>query len=130
MAGDTDLDAMLEVNKAFYDAFERRDIDAMSEVWEHSEKAACTHPGWPALHGWAAISGSWFALFDGPNTLQFIVTNEHAQIVGDAGWVTLDENLLAEQGTATISAINVFTRTPDGWRLVVHHASAVGGTVG
>ena len=48
----TDETAVLEANRAFYAAFEARDIDAMSDVWEHSDRSACTHPGWPTLRGW------------------------------------------------------------------------------
>jgi ketosteroid isomerase-like protein len=127
MANDVDVEAVLAANQAFYEAFEQRDMDAMSEVWEHSDRIVCTHPGWSALRGWGAVSGSWFALFSGGSPLQFIVTNVRAEIAGDAAWVTLDENLLADQGTATVSAVNVFARTDRGWRMVVHHGSPVGG---
>ena len=46
------IDAETDVkaaNAAFYEAFEARDMDAMSEVWEHSDRVVCTHPGWQAL---------------------------------------------------------------------------------
>ena len=55
-------------NRGFYDAFEARDLDAMSDVWEHDDTVVCTHPGWRTLHGWGAVAGSWFALFGGPST--------------------------------------------------------------
>jgi ketosteroid isomerase-like protein len=118
---------VLAANQAFYEAFEHGDIDAMSEVWEHSDRVVCTHPGWGSLRGWGAVSGSWVALFGGGSALQFIVTSEHVDVVGDAAWVTLDENLLSDQGAAAVSAVNVFARTDGGWRMVVHHASPVAG---
>ena len=40
-------------NAAFYTAFEGGDLDAMADVWEHSDRVSVTHPGWPTLHGWA-----------------------------------------------------------------------------
>ena len=39
-------DDVLAANRAFYAAFEARDIDALSDVWEHSDRSTCVHPGW------------------------------------------------------------------------------------
>ncbi|MGE3327232.1 MAG: nuclear transport factor 2 family protein, partial [Acidimicrobiia bacterium] len=56
--GDVDeREAVLAANRAFYEAFERRDFDAMSDAWEHSDAVVCTHPGWRPLHGWAQVAG-------------------------------------------------------------------------
>lgn len=113
-------------NQAFYDAFESRDLDAMSDCWEHSDRVVCTHPGWRTLRGWGAVSGSWFALFGGPSPLQFILTDEAVEVVGDTAWVTVDENLIsAEMGGGTVAALNVFVREGTRWRLVAHHGSPV-----
>src|SRR3546814_17573098 len=80
----------------------------MSDLWEHSDRVVCTHPGWRTLHGWGAVSGSWFALFGGPSPLQFILTNEVAAVAGDTAWVTVDENLIGADGGGTVAALNVF----------------------
>ncbi|MGH9188385.1 MAG: nuclear transport factor 2 family protein [Acidimicrobiales bacterium] len=120
-----DLEAVIAANRAFYDAFEARDMDAMSEVWEHSDRVVCTHPGWPTLRGWGAVAGSWFALFGGPQQVQFILTNLRAEIEGDAAWVTVDENLLGGPSGVTAAALNLFVREADAWRMVAHHASGV-----
>lgn len=114
---------LLVANQAFYDAFEARDLDAMAAIWEQSERATCTHPGWPALRGWPAVAMSWKAILGGPRPEQFILTDVAAHVVGDAGWVTLDENLVG--GASTVSAVNVFVRAGDAWRMVAHHASPV-----
>jgi len=39
--------------------------------------------------------------------------------------VTLDENIIGSEAGSTVSALNVFTLTDHGWRLVAHHGSAV-----
>lgn len=39
----TDEAAVLAANQAFYDAFEARDFDALSDLWERSERISCTH---------------------------------------------------------------------------------------
>lgn len=121
-------DAEAEVRAAhrrYYEAFETRDLDLMSDVWEHSDRVACTHPGWRTLRGWGAVSGSWFAIFGGPQQLQVILTNEAVEVAGDVAWVTVDENLLDVEGSGTVAALNLFVRSDDRWRLVAHHGSPV-----
>lgn len=120
-----DLDAVLSANRAFYTAFEDRDLDLMSDLWEHSDRASCVHPGWGRLSGWAAISASFFALFQNSQPLQFILTNEVAQVEGDVAWVTVDENILSDEVGGTVAAVNLFVRGDNGWRLVAHHGSSV-----
>jgi ketosteroid isomerase-like protein len=126
-----DRAAVLAANRAFYDAFEARDIDAMSDLWAHDDRVVCVHPGWTELRGWAAVAASWAALFGGPQHLQFIVTDEHVVLAGDVAWVSCDENLLAVDGSATVASLNVFARDDRGtWKLLVHHAAPVMSTAG
>jgi len=123
-----DQAAVLEAHQAFYDAFESRDLDRMSDLWEHSDRVVCTHPGWTRLRGWAAVSASWFSLFSGSQRLQFILTNIEVDIVGDVALVSVDENLLSEQASGTVAALNVFVRAGGaefGWRMLAHHGAPV-----
>ena len=120
-----DDDAVIGANRAFYAAFEARDMEAMSDVWEHSDRAACVHPGWNRLTGWGAISASWFALFQNDQHLQFIITNEQVDRDGDVAWVACDENILSDEVGGTVAALNLFVRDGGGWRLVIHHGSSV-----
>ena len=85
---DVRCDELSRCNRAFYEAFEARDLDAMSDLWEHSDRVSCTHPGWSVLRGWGAVAASWLAMFQGPQQIQFILTDEHVEVVGDLGWVT------------------------------------------
>jgi hypothetical protein len=41
--------------------------------------------------------------------------------------VSLDENLLGDQGGVTVATINIFVRGPGpgGWQMVCHHGSVV-----
>lgn len=122
---DPDTEAVLAANRRFYEAFEAADLDAMSELWEHSDRVVCTHPGWSTLRGWAGISASFFALFQGAQRLQFVLTETRAEVAGDTAWVAVDENVLSESSGATAAALNVFTRRGGAWHMVVHHASVV-----
>jgi hypothetical protein len=104
----------------------------MSDLWERSDRAVCTHPGWRTLRGWGRISASFFALFQGPESLQFILTDEQANAVDDTAWVSVDENLLGAQGGSTVAALNVFVRpnSDSDWRMVAHHGSVIAAVEG
>ncbi len=134
MAGVNPEEDVLEANRAFYAAFEARDLGAMGEVWERSERATVTHPGWPTLRSWPAVAESWRRIFDHTPYIQFFLTEEEVVVAGDAAWVTLYENILQEVeggqqslGDARVAATNVFVRTDGRWRMVVHHGSPVAG---
>jgi ketosteroid isomerase-like protein len=133
-----DVDAVRAANAAFYSAFEAGDLDAMADVWEHSDRIAVTHPGWPTLRGWPSVAGSWDAIFRNTPYIQFVLTGDDVVVSGDVAWVTLDENILQATGSpgggavdseelsgARVAAVNVFVRTRDGWRMVLHHGSPV-----
>lgn len=125
MPGIGDEEAVLRANRAFYEAFEARDMDAMSDVWEHTSRATCTHPGWNRLQGWGQVAASFLAIFQGPQPIQFILTNEHVEVDGTTAWVAVDENILGEDAGAMATALNVFSRGAEGWRMIVHHSSQV-----
>jgi ketosteroid isomerase-like protein len=129
--------AVTEANAEFYAAFESRDLDRMAEVWERTDRATVTHPGWPTLHGWARVAASWEAIFANTPYIQFVLTDESVTVHGDAAWVTLDENILQATGGpgtgadeelsgSRIATTNVFARAGGQWRLVIHHGSPVG----
>ena len=129
-----EVDAVRAANSAFYAALETRDLDAMAEVWEHSDRIVVTHPGWPMLRGWAKVAGSWDAIFRNTGYIQFVLTDEQVTVIGDTAWVTLDENIIQSAGDSELSgskatSVNVYVRNHEDagerWRLVVHHASPV-----
>jgi ketosteroid isomerase-like protein len=131
-----DATAVRAANAAFYTAFEGGDLDAMADVWEHSDRVSVTHPGWPTLHGWARVAASWDAIFRNTPYIQFVLTNEELAVEGPVAWVTLDENILQATGArddggeelagAHVTALNLFVRDDAGWRMVAHHGSPVG----
>jgi ketosteroid isomerase-like protein len=134
------VEAVRSANAAFYAAFEARDLEAMAEVWERTERASVTHPGWPRLSGWGKVAGSWDAIFQHTPYIQFVLTDERVDVVGDTAWVTLDENILQAAGPddtdvaagegqlsgARVAATNVFVHDGDRWHMVMHHGSPVG----
>jgi ketosteroid isomerase-like protein len=119
--------AVLASNAAFYAAFEAGDLAGIEAVWERTERAVCTHPGWGTLRGWDAILSSFTAILRGGTPGQFIVTSAEVDVAGDVAWVTCDENLWSSGAVGTVAALNVLVRDPidDAWRFVAHHGSAV-----
>jgi len=118
---------VLAAHRRYYEAFESRDLDAMSDLWEHSPRAVCTHPGWATLRGWGPVAASFFTLFQNGQHLQFVLTEERTVVAAETAWVSVDENLLGEQGGVTVATVNIFMReTGSGaWKMVCHHGSVV-----
>ncbi|MCH9802745.1 nuclear transport factor 2 family protein [bacterium] len=113
-------------NAAYYDAFERKDFATMASLWEPSDRTVCTHPGWPPIHGTDKILQSYASIFNGPQTLQFILTNELVVADGTLAYVSIDENLVDESGsTSSTSGLNIFGWIDGRWLMVVHHASPI-----
>lgn len=127
MDSTADEAAVRAANEAFYAAFEALDLAAMADVWLAADYVECVHPGWDRLIGWEPVMASWAAIFRNTGTMRFRLTDARVVVRGDLGWVSLVENLTSEVGgqvgAARVLAINVFERSAEGWRLVVHQAS-------
>ena len=81
---------------------------------------------WQAVVIPPPAGGPYEVIVDGgPQRLQFILTDERVHVVGDVAWVTVDENLISDEVSATVAAVNVFRRDGDRWQMVLHHGSPV-----
>ena len=120
-------DEVAAANRAFYDAHEARDLEAMASVWRHGDDVVCIHPGWPILRGWGLVGESWRRILDGAGRNQFILTNLSLHVNADTAWVVQDENLVDTGATSTIAATNVFRLIDGDWKLVLHQGSPVAG---
>lgn len=118
-----------EVESAFYDALNRADVEALMALWADDEEIVCIHPGGPRLHGHAAIQASWEAILENgglqirPSQLhetQNLMSSVHTVIEGVSSSGTEAAHLLAT---------NVYIKTPQGWRIVLHHVSVAPGPV-
>ena len=118
-----------EANARFYRAFEALDPVQMEAVWAHADHVKCIHPGWPLLNGWDAVRSSWEAIFASTAEMRFTIGDVCVEVAGDVAWVTCTENILSQvrgrESVTTVLATNLFERTPDGWRIVHHHASHI-----
>ena len=112
---------------AFYQAFEARDLDAMMATWADDEEIVCIHPGGTRLVGYAAVRAGWEQLFSGDRLLRFQLDEiVVVETVGLALQCSVEHITAGRDGNehGIAHCTNVLMRTPSGWRMVVHHASA------
>lgn len=117
------MDEVLAANAAFYAAFTRRDLRALEELWAHRTDLACTHPGWEALVGRAAVLQSFRAILLGggaPATLRCVQPTVHL-LGADTAYVLCTEVVPG----GSLAATNLFVREDGVWRLVHHHAAPI-----
>lgn len=118
-----------EVESAFYDALNRADIDALMLLWADDEDIVCIHPGGPRLHGHAAIHASWQAIFE-RGALQIRPSQLHETHNLMCSVHTVVEGVSSGGiEPAHLVATNVYIKTPQGWRIVLHHVSVAPGAV-
>jgi len=124
-----DRNELLEVNQAFYRAFEKKDIEAMSNVWSQGVATICIHPGWNVLRGWKDIKLSWTKIFQNTNYIEIETEILTTEIRGDLAYVVLVENVFqvinGRRTQAQSLATNIFERMAQKWYLVNHHASPI-----
>jgi len=130
-----DTAAVETANQAFYTAIESADLDRMTEIWAEDfgdSLVSCVHPGWTQLSGRAAVLRSWALIMANTTYIQFVLTDVNTRVLGDTAVLTCVENILTagEEGDASFAAgkvvaSNVYIKTPQGWRLWMHHSSPV-----
>lgn len=116
-----------ETEASFYDAMRHGDVDKVMACWADDEEIACVSPGGPRTVGTVAVRAAFAAtLATGP----VHITIEHVRRMESAvcavHHVTEKVQEMSAEGlqTAFVIATNVYLRTPQGWRMVAHHASA------
>ena len=111
---------------AFYEALEKADLELMMSVWSEDEEVVCIHPGGARLAGHAAIREAWRQMFAGGPRLTVHVGQ--VQALQSMMMVTHSvHEFIAARGesrpAAPVVATNVYMRSGNGWKMVMHHAS-------
>jgi uncharacterized protein (TIGR02246 family) len=123
----SDSQIVLAANKAFYRAFEKKDIDAMSGVWSKGTACLCIHPGREVMQGWEAVKKSWEQIFHATQYLEIDLEVISVEVSGETAYVVLVENVMQVVGRKRLQAesmaTNVFTKMADQWYLIHHHGS-------
>lgn len=118
-----------EAERAFYDAFQRADLDAMMAVWAEDEEVYCVHPGGPRLTGLDPIRESFRQLFANGPSMRFELRSGQMVQGGLISVSSVHEHItvLGERRRASIViATNVYINIGGGWRMVGHHGSPAG----
>jgi ketosteroid isomerase-like protein len=118
---------VLDANDAFYRAFEKKDIEAMSVVWSQGTGSLCIHPGRKVLRGWKEIRSSWETIFRNTKYLEIETEIIATEVRNNIAYVVLMEKLLQVSGGRRVQAqsmaTNIFELLAQKWYLVHHHGS-------
>jgi ketosteroid isomerase-like protein len=116
-----------EVEAAFYEALNRADVEALMLLWADDDAIVCIHPGGPRLLGHAAIQASFEAIFE-RGGLQIRPSQLHETHNLMSAVHSVVEGVTSSAGApAHLVATNVYLKTPQGWRIVLHHVSVAPG---
>lgn len=116
-----------DAEAAFYAAFQRADLDAMMQVWDDDESIECIHPLDERLRGRGAVRAGWQRMFvEGPK-LEFELSEQSYFADSALAVHTVTEYVRfagsTEAPTSRVLTTNVYKRTAQGWRMVLHHAA-------
>ena len=129
-----------EAEQGFYQSVAQANLDALMAIWADEDDIVCIDPDGRRALGHAAIRQGWQSIFSGCHHLEIEVQNimrwqsglvaihlvqESVTLfnVPDALTNTEHHNALVKRN-GTTTAMNVYVRGANGWRLVCHQATA------
>ncbi len=115
-----------DLEQVFYEALQAGDLERLMACWADEDDIVCVHPGGPRLIGHAAIRASFERLLQN-GRVQTQPERVHRIAVGTSSVHSVVERVEVSTHDgprhAHVIATNVYSKTAQGWRLVVHHAS-------
>ena len=115
-----------DIEQQFYEALQQGDIDKLMAVWSDDDDIACVHPGGARVVGLRAIRTSFELIFGNGRIDAQPERVRRLQMQGAAVHHVLERvQAMTSDGpqSAWVIATNVYVKTVQGWRLVLHHAS-------
>lgn len=117
-----------EVEATFYEALQAADVDRLMACWADEEEVFCIHPGsGERVVGVHSIREVFTAMLErgGLNVRPGEVVRMQA-LTSAVHSVVEHVQVKLPDGPreALVFATNVYQKTPQGWRIVAHHASA------
>ena len=115
-----------EIEGAFYEALQSGDAERLMACWADEDDIVCVHPGGPRLVGGAAIRASFEAMFANGSIRAVPQHVRKVQSIASTVHSVLERiEVMTGEGPrhAYVIATNVYHKTAQGWRMVVHHAS-------
>ena len=115
-----------EIEAAFYEALQKGDIEKLMACWADEDEVVCVHPGGPRVVGTLAIRAAFDAMFSNGSIRAVPQQVRKVESLTSVVHNVLERIEVLTQGGpahAYVLATNVYHRTAQGWRMVVHHAS-------
>lgn len=116
-----------DIEAAFYEALQSGDIEKLMACWADEDDIACIHPGGPRVVGAGAIRAAFDQMFAHGGTIQAKPEQVRRvdSLTSAVHHVLERVEILTDEGpvAAYVLATNVYQKTAQGWRMVVHHAS-------
>ena len=115
-----------EIEAAFYEALQTGDIERLMACWADEDEIVCVHPGGGRLVGASQIRASFEAMFANGTIAARPELVHRVDMLGACMHNLIERlDILTPEGPAQacVIATNVYARTAQGWRMVVHHAS-------
>ena len=111
--------------EAFYRAFESSDLDGMMAIWLDADYVECIHPMGHRVVGRTAIRDSWQNIFQSPTTIRFEMADKRIIAHSSLAIHLVNETMTLDEGNKQIQvlATNIYEKTPNGWYMILHHAS-------
>ena len=118
-----------DAEAAFYEAMAGGDVGRLMALWADDEDVLCAHPGGGRVVGTAAVRASYETLLaDGGIAVSYDAV--HRLQRAEVAVHHLVERIVVDSARGRselcMLATNVYLKTPLGWRIVVHHATAAG----
>ena len=115
-----------EIEAQFYECLQQADLERLMVLWADEEESACVHPGGPRLMGPLAIRAGFEEIFAQGGIDARPAQVRRLTLGNTAVHHVLEEiRVQAPDGPRSgyVLCTNVYVKTPQGWRMLVHHAS-------
>ena len=112
-----------EVEALFYEALRQGDVGQLMACWADDDEICCVHPNGERLIGAAAIRAGFERLLVQGGLPLELEDVHRVDAVGAAIHNVLERLGSADGAGPRVVATNVYHKTAQGWRMVVHHAT-------
>ena len=115
-----------DIEAVFYEALQTGDLEKLMSCWADEDEIVCVHPGGPRLVGAMAIRAAFDTMFANGSIQAWPERVRRLDGVAHAVHSVFERiEVHTPQGPARawVVATNVYVRTAQGWRMVMHHAS-------
>lgn len=115
-----------DIEQAFYEALQNADLQQLMACWAEEDDIVCVHPGGPRMIGQGAIRAVFEGMFQNGSVQAHPERVHKVQSLASAVHHLIERvEVITPQGArqAYVIVTNVYHKTPQGWRMVAHHAS-------